>query len=484
MPSSALNSGSRSIHFSYRIIGLGNAGVNFLDRLLLKDPAFSGLIALNNDAEALAASVVTTKLLLPSELDGSSSFSSQDLAKALPQLVKEMDQASVVILVGGLGGGCASILLPHVARMSKAIHKTTLACVSLPFSFEGKRTQFMAAQSMAALEKECDGLIFLDNDRLCAKRASISALEETFTASDEAMEAILPALLTILFNKGPVRITRADFLKALQYRGSKHSFGYGEAIGGNRLHEALERALKNPLLDRGRCLPKANHIFLLLRGPKDISFAEVQAAMQEVERLAGSDHDIQLSVYPEKPSGESLQIFLLAIIGGTPAALEVMKPLPVAESRVPKEEIIKPQLELSRHETLPSIDLLERPQASQNEHTVLESMVSNCETLASSLKNSTKGVKPYSQEEEGSIAPKKEREDKRELFPEDFFKKSVEISDAIATKSLLPSKLKQTQGSLNLKALQRGRFDKSEPTIFEGEDLDTPTYLRLGLKWN
>jgi hypothetical protein len=217
-----------------------------------------------------------------------------------------------------------------------------------------------------------------------------------------------------------------------------------------------------------------------LRGPKDISFAEVQAAMQEVERLAGPDRDIQLSVYPEKPSGEPLQIFLFAIIGGTPAAVEVMQPLPAAKFRASKEEIVESPLEANSHETLPSLDRLDFSETSEDQNLIFES--SNHKVLTSSVESSHKRVKPYSQEEKGSIAPKKEIEEKREFFPEDLFKESVEVLDSMAKKSLASPKLKQTQGALNLKSVQRGRFDKSEPTIFEGEDLDTPTYLRLGLK--
>lgn len=426
---------------NHRIIGIGNAGVNFLDRLLVASPSFSGLIAINNDAESLAASVVANQIAWTSDLE-----TSADLTKVAPRLAEEIDQASVVILVGGLGGGFASALLPQVAAMCKAAKKLTIACVSLPFSFEGKRAQSIAMESLTSLENSCDGTILLENDRLCSRNASTAAFGETFAASDQAMEACLPALLTILFNKGPVRITRPNLMKALHRHGAKTCFGYGQAIGPNRLHQAVERALKNPLLDRGRCFAKASDIFLLLRGPKDISFAEAQAAMHEIERLATGEHDIQLSVHAQEPEGAPLQIFLLATVGGNPITLAKVEPEIKVETQIKRE---------------PTVLKKEVP---------VKARSADAETPKPS-----KIAVP-------SVLDSRGEEEVKELFPEATYEVPVEPTNATAAKASTSSKIKQTQGAFDLKAIQRGRFDKSEPTIVEGEDLDTPTYLRLGLK--
>lgn len=446
LPSSS--SQSKPLVSLHRIIGVGNAGVNFLDRLLLSHPGFSGLVALNNDTEALTASVVSNQITLPTDLEYSSHFSASDLATLVPRLVEEVAQASIVILVGGLGSSFASALLPQVAALCKAQKKMTLACISLPFSFEGKRTQSIAAQSLALLEKQCDGILLLDNDRLSCQGASRSALGETFAASDEAMEAALPALLAILLNRGPVRITRSHFLKALQRQGARSCFGYGQAVGPNRLHEALERTLKKPLLDRGRSLAKATDIFLLLRGPKDISLAEAQTAMQEIERLAGPDRDIQLSLNAEEMEGAPLQIFLLAITGGSLVTSRKGEPSSQGVSDILKREVSSSTQPL----TLDKTDIL-RPSASAPTD------------LPKSEENRTSEV---------SI---------KELFPEASYQTTADSQESTVAKSSTSPKKKQMQGALNLKAVQRGRFDKSEPTIVEGEDLDTPTYLRLGLKF-
>ncbi|MFI0347534.1 MAG: hypothetical protein ACH346_01995 [Chthoniobacterales bacterium] len=423
---------------SHRIFGVGNAGVNFLDSLLMSAPAFSGLIAINNDADALAASVVTTKISLPAD---------QDLATAFEECRRdisgELDAASLVILCGGLGGTTASTLLPRLAGMGKAAKKTTIACVSQPFLFEGKRAQTLALESLAVLEQVCDGLLLLDNNALCTNKSKMSALEESFVASDEAMQLCIPALLAMLASKGPVRINRSDLLSAMSRSGAKTIFGSGQATGANRLHEAVERAFKSPLL-RERALAKANKIFLLLRGPKDLSFAEAQAAMQEVERIAGSEHDIQLSVQASEADGSPVQIFILASLGGTEKnSVEVIEVQKTSSHKIASGSLLPITIQQE-----PSKSFKEQPESLLDGSVI--TLDSEPRPIAKNTPNATN--------------------------------LKIAAWEIPINKSTMKQKPKQTQGALNLTAAQRGRFDKSEPTIVEGEDLDTPTYLRLGLK--
>ena len=403
-------------HSLHRIVGVGNAGVNFLDRLLVNNPFFLGLVAINNDLDALHASVVPTQLLLSPEEELVTA-----LEKIVPSFEEQLQEASVVLLSGGLGGETASTLLPHLATVAKKLKKLTLACVTQPFSFEGKRAQSLALESLSALEQICDGVILVDNNQLSSSRSSKIAVGETFTASDEAMQQLLPNILAMLASKGPVRINRSHLLKSLSRTRNKISFGHGQASGANRLHEAMERLFKTPQLQRGRLLTKSTTIFMQLRGPQDLSFAEAQAAMQELERVVGEDAKIELSVSAEELAGTALQVFILAV----EQELENKEPAVHLE----KQLLSSPQKsELSTVNSAPTISAAE---------------------LSFDLTASTRS--------ELSL------ESKKQTIPK-------------AT-----TKIKQTQGALNFTAAQRGRFDKSEPTIVEGEDLDTPTYLRLGL---
>ena len=159
-----------------------------------------------------------------------------------------------------------------------------------------------------------------------------------------------------------------------------------------------------------------------LRGPKDLSFAEAQTAMQEVERVVGEGSDIQLSVSAEEPAGAALQIFILAV-----------------EEKAEKKELVP-----------------------------------NVEKISASVPKKPEAPTP-------EAPPKTSFEELPLDLPELNLSQETLESQKIATAKSV-TKVKQTQGALNFTAAQRGRFDKSEPTIVEGEDLDTPTYLRLGLR--
>jgi len=411
---------------SYRIIGVGNAGVNFLDRLLVSNPFFSGLVAMNNDLDALAASVVPVQLALAPEQELPTA-----LEQVMPQLETEIQGASTILFCAGLGGETASTLLPLLATAAKKNKKLVLACVTQPFSFEGKRAQALAAEAIASLKKICDGVLLLDNNQFAAATASRAAVGETFAVADETMQFFLPNILAMLSSKGPVRINRSHLLRALSRAGEKIYFGHGQASGANRLHESIERLFKTPQLQGGRALTKEFTIFMQLRGPKDLSFAEAQMAMQEMERVVGEETNIQLSVSAEEPAGAALQIFVLAI-----------------EEKAEKNEIV------SSVEKNPIL-ISKKPELS-------ERLEPSKPPVAAPLSKPSAAELPLDLSESHShevpLEPKK----------------------TVAPK---PSpKLKQTQGALNFTAAQRGRFDKSEPTIVEGEDLDTPTYLRLGLR--
>ena len=189
-------------------------------------------------------------------------------------------------------------------------------------------------------------------------------------------------------------------------------FAQGCAEGPNRLHEALEAALKSPLLTvagKGSALKEVSTLLLLLSGPADLSFAEVQRAVSELERMAGDRCQVRVGVHAVETQSSRLELFLLASSGEPPrkvAAVKLSTPAPVS---VPEQK-------------------------------------------------------------EASVVPEKS---------------TVPARDAKETRNTKLTKaaaLQQTQGVLNLEAYQRGRFDKSEPTIVEGEDLDIPTFLRKGIK--
>ena len=380
------------------IVGIGNAGVTVLDLLSVENPGMKGLLVVNNDGESLTASIVADRLTVP-EGDLGDGFLAID-----NEFGTAVSGASAVLLCGGLGGETGSFLLPALAIRAKSAGLPTLACVGMPFSFEGKQKRDLALDALEKLRTVCDGVAVIDNDQLSGGTPSTSAVSEAFQLSDRTLIASLLAVQGMLATSGPVKITRNDLHAVLGVPGSVTHFGFGSSQGSNRLHEALERALKSPLLSlpgKGNALREAKTILLFLRGPKDLSFSEVQLAVTEIERITGERCQIKVGVQADGSPESSLELFITASSGGTVQT--------VAKTNEPKP------FSLTAKE--PSETPEQQPQA-----------------------------------------PEK------------------------AAKPLKKPSTKQMQGTLDLDSYQRGRFDKSEPTIVGGEDLDVPTFLRKGIK--
>ena len=384
------------------LVGIGNAGVAVLDRIAVEHPGLKGLLVINNDSESISASVVASRIAFPAG----------DMADGFLAIEEEFGAsirgASSVIFCGGLGGEIGSFLLPALAARAKADGITTLASVGIPFAFEGRQKRESAAAALGKLYDLCDAVAVIDNDRLAGGVPSTAAVGEAFAAADRILQFSLLALQGMLSTYGPVKITRNDLASVLGVQGAMTHFGHGQAQGANRLHEALEEALRSPLLKlpgKGSALKHATTALLLLRGPSDLSFAEVQRAVCEVERIAGDRCQIKVGVHAEAPAEASLEIFLMSSSGG---AIR------------PKGKYV---------EEPPSI-------ASQSE------------------------------------APAQKAED----IP------TTQKSDSSNAKPAKMNPVKQTQGVLDLESYQRGRFDKSEPTIVAGQDLDIPTFIRKGIK--
>jgi len=385
------------------IAGIGSAGVTVLDRLALQHPGLKGLLIVNNDADSLAASVVQRRLAVP-EGDPKEGFLAIE-----EEFGKVIAGAPAVLLCGGLGGETGSFLLPALSIRAKADGIPTFACVGMPFTFEGKARRELALTALGKLHGICDAVAVIDNDRLAGGAPSTAAIGDAFLLADKTLLSSMMVIRGMLSTSGPVRITRADLHAVLGIPGSLTHFGSGASGGSNRLHEALEQALKSPLLTlptKAPALKEASSVLLLLSGPKDLSFAEVQMAVAGIERIAGEKCQIKVGVHAESPEGSPLELFVIASSGGKPRSASAAKPDetksftpdPVAKPPVAQDKVSSP-------------------------------------------------AKPVRQ------APK-----------------------------TTTTAVKQTQGVLDLENYQRGRFDKSEPTMVNGEDLDVPTFLRKGVR--
>ena len=285
---------------SVRIIGLGNAGTHLADRLQMNGHA--DVVVMNTDAQSLQSSIafkktpvgqMTTRGLGTGgdpEIGYEAALESRDAIRST------VEGSNIVFLCAGLGGGTASGVIPVLAEAARESGAVVFSIVTSPFSFEGRRRSRQAADALALLSKHSNALIRFENDRMAELSSPRSGIEETFAASDAMLCACVTSLIAILRGGNPMPIGLADLLVAVGGGSPAGLFGRGEATGDNRAHEALERALKSPLLDRGRLIGDCHAVIAHLVGPTSLSFSEVAAVMRDVRRHTADEAKLFLGV--------------------------------------------------------------------------------------------------------------------------------------------------------------------------------------------
>ncbi len=410
---------------SVRIIGLGNAGVHLADRLQMNGHA--DVVVMNTDAQSLLSSIAAKKITLGQKTTyglgagGDPEVGYEAAQESRGDIRSAVEGANIVFLCAGLGGGTASGVVPILAQTARETGAVVFSIVTSPFSFEGRRRSKQSAEALALLSKQSNALIHFENDRMADISSARSGIEETFAAANSMLCACVGSLISILQGGSPMPIGLADLLAAVGGGGPAGLFGRGEATGDNRAHEALERALKSPLLDRGRLIGECHAVIAHLVGPASLSFSEVAAVMREVRRHTADDAKLFLGVTTVSDADAPLSVTLFGNYSKIP--LEEPKAVP-AQEHAPGA--VPAAVSTVSAESAPLADAQAAPETTAEQPAPGEADV------------------PH---DPNSPAPQ-------------------------------TSKSKVKQETLQFESTTRGRFDKSEPTIVEGEDLDVPTFLR------
>ena len=447
-----------------KIVGLGGAGSNALDRLLLDGMHDGELIAINTDAQALAGSVVAEKVQLGRTTTrglgagGDPEVGYAAAEEGIEEIRRALEGAETVFLCVGLGGGTGSGAARIVASVAREHNALVVAFVTLPFTFEGKRRRAQADEALAALQRYADVVIHFENDKMGDAVSPLAGIQEAFTAADQTISQSVRAIAGLVQQRGLVHIGFDELATALRGPGEggvQCVFGYGEAEGDNRAHEALARALKNPLMDKGRLLEGAQNILVNVAGGPSMTLNEVQILMEELDRHISDQTRILFGTAVQPRLGQKMSVTILSALEADAPAQAEVRPRPVtrgesspvsvsATPATPAPRVVEPAVALRVVEREPE-PVLERAPAAR--HAVRES-----ETV------------------EQEAAP---------VFEEPV---SVPMPTPIAKPAAKakPSQAKQEQ--MLFEPVTRGRFEKSEPTIVDGQDLDVPTFLRRNVK--
>jgi cell division protein FtsZ len=280
--------------FRIKVIGVGGAGSNALDRLVIEGSVNVDLVACNTDVQALAGSVASQKIQLGRRVtrglgaggDPELGFSAAE--EAAEEIRGILDGVPLVIVCAGLGGGTGSGAAPYIVRMAREQNSLVLVCATLPFSFEGRRRAQQAQESLGAVQQYADAVMCFENDRMGELNAAGSGIHDAFAAADQIISQSVRAIIDLVMRRGLIHLGFDDLLSALRSSDSRCLFGYGEASGGpERGQAALAEALRNPLMDQGALLGQSANVLVNIVGGEDLTLAEVQGVMEELARHIG-----------------------------------------------------------------------------------------------------------------------------------------------------------------------------------------------------
>jgi cell division protein FtsZ len=443
-----------------KIVSVGGAGLSVLDRIVLDGLERADVVAINTDVQSLASSVAPHKVQLGRTATrglgtgGDPELGYQAAVESAEEIREALAGARMIFICAGLGGGTGSGAAPYVAQLAREAGSLVVAFATLPFSFEGKRRGAQAKEALGRLNEIASAVICFENDQMGDIVAPKAGIHQAFATADITISQSVRSIVNLIQRPGLIRIGFDDLLAALRSRNGRCLFGFGESDSDNRAHDALAQALKNPLMDRGRMLADATRVLVQVAGGPGMTLSEVEILMQELGRHVNEETQILFGTAVDGRMGNCLSVTIISSF--TADKDSIPQQIQPARSSVPA----MPPVWAQPQDASPKIDI--GPEATPME-TSQPAETMPIEDLA-----------PVGTAWPQPSMPHKPQP--RLITPQ---------TNPVPMKEGKPSPEKNVQAKqevLQFEPVTRGRFEKSEPTIVEGEDLDVPTYLRKKIK--
>jgi cell division protein FtsZ len=278
-----------------RVVGVGGAGLNAVDRMMDAGITQVDFVAVNTDIQQLQMSDAPTKIHIGSELtEGLGSGADPEIGRRAAEegydsIKRALRGSDMVFVTAGEGGGTGSGAAPVVARIAREVGALTVGIVTTPFKFEGTRRAKQATDGVAALREACDTLIVIPNDRLLEVLDKSTSMLDAFRIADDVLRHGVQGICDLITNPGVINLDFAD-VRTIMADSGNALMGIGYAAGENRAKEAAERALRSPLIETE--ITGARGILLSIAGGDDLTLYEVNEAAEVVREAANDDTNI------------------------------------------------------------------------------------------------------------------------------------------------------------------------------------------------
>jgi cell division protein FtsZ len=299
-----------------KVIGLGGGGGNAVSRMMAAQFTGVDFIVANTDMQALRASPAPVKIQLGSKLTqglgaGSNPEVGRNAALEDPETITRLlEGADMVFITAGLGGGTGTGSAPVVASLAKDLGILTVAVVTKPFTFEGRRRQLQAEAGMDALRNVVDTLIAIPNQRLLSVVDRGTPLLEAFKVADTVLQQAVQGISDLILVPGLVNLDFADVRTIMSGMGMA-MMGTGVGKGEHRALDAAQKAVASPLLD-DTSIEGARGILINFTGGADLSIHEVEEGARIVQEAAHEEANIIFGAVIDPSLGDEVRMTVIA----------------------------------------------------------------------------------------------------------------------------------------------------------------------------
>ncbi len=304
----------RNSQADIRVIGVGGGGSNAVNRMIAENVQGIDCIVANTDVQVLNSSPATEKIVLGSDstkglgAGGNPEVGRKAAEESESQIRDAIKGADMVFITAGMGGGTGTGAAPLVAKLAKEEGALTIAVVTRPFTFEGKRRAKNAEEGIEELKKYVDSLIVVSNDNLL-EVIGRKPIEEAFQAADNVLRQGVQTISDLISVEALVNLDFADVRSIMQNQG-RALIGIGMADGEDKAINAAEKAIQSPLLESD--IAGAKSAIINITGGDKVSLYDAQNAVAVIQDAAGGDIDTIFGIAINEQLGDAIIVTVIA----------------------------------------------------------------------------------------------------------------------------------------------------------------------------
>jgi cell division protein FtsZ len=356
-----------------KVVGVGGGGGNAVEHMVRESIEGVEFISINTDAQALRKTSVNSVIQIGGDMTkglgaGANPQVGRDAALEDRDRIKdELDGADMVFIAAGMGGGTGTGAAPVIAEVAKELGILTVAVVTKPFSFEGKKRLAFAEQGIEELSKHVDSLITIPNEKLLKVLGRGITLLEAFASANDVLKNAVQGIAELITRPGMINVDFADVRTVMSEMGHA-MMGSGVAKGEDRAEEAAEMAISSPLLE-DIDLAGARGVLVNITAGLDMRLDEFETVGNTVKAFASDNATVVIGTSLDPDMADEIRVTVVATGIGNEKKPDITlvaggkaKVAPVAQPQVQPQASPAPQASVNKVEEKPAPTLQEKPQ--------------------------------------------------------------------------------------------------------------------------